>query len=274
MSSDAIALHFAPKSTSKKGVAGIGVPKHFAAKAAALAAFLCPDTVQWWPWRGPQGRRFRSAECPVRQPVRAAAPIGVVVAVVELHSTEATMAGSSLRTSAQLSLHLPTPGDADPAAPDLHIRVWHDDVVSFEGSRAQLEAEPDLIAPGIEWPKARDLTRWERGGMAFTLMRCPPADQKRLPFKTWSQLDSWRVNCRPTSQSADWPTRAMQRKLREFHEASRRASPEGRAEAWAMCERASAAARDEKFRRFKTQLLAAARKPSRKAARTQEGGAA
>jgi hypothetical protein len=167
------------------------------------------------------------------------------------------MAGSSLRAPAQLSLPLPTP--ADPTAPDLRIRVWHDDVVSFEGTRAQLEGEPSLIPPGIVWPEARDLTKWERGGMDYTLMRCPPAGQQRLPFKVWSQMDSWRVNCRPAGQFTDWPARVVQRKMRELEQAFHRASPEGRAQAWTMCDRAATAARDEAFRHFKAQLLAAAR---------------
>jgi hypothetical protein len=179
------------------------------------------------------------------------------------------MAGSSLRASAQqLPLPLTTPGEP---VGDLHVRFWPDDVVSFEGSRAALEAELGLLPPGVEWPEGRELTKWESGRFTYRLSRCCPAGQ-RLSYKRWSQLDSWRVDCRPAGQTIDWPTRVVQRKMRELQEAFHRASPEGRTQAWAMCERASAAARDEDFRRFKAQLLAAARKPGRKA-RAQEGGA-
>jgi hypothetical protein len=63
------------------------------------AAFFMPGSLYGGPGGESQGSPVPSAECPVVQPVRAAAPIGLVVAVFKLHSTEAIMATRTTRVS-------------------------------------------------------------------------------------------------------------------------------------------------------------------------------
>ena len=82
--------------TSKKGMIGIGVSFPQAAKSRNTAmdcGFHLCGPVYGGPNVGPQGRRLKASACgPVRQPVRAAALIGVEVAACTATTLEAIMA--------------------------------------------------------------------------------------------------------------------------------------------------------------------------------------
>jgi hypothetical protein len=97
---NAIQLRYTPPVTSKKGVIGIGVPNDQAARSRNLrrsCGFFASGSSFGGPSVGPQGRRHKgSAWSPVRQPVRAATPIGVGVAVVLLDQLEPHMADTPM----------------------------------------------------------------------------------------------------------------------------------------------------------------------------------
>lgn len=141
---------------SKKGAAGIGVPnarRHTSRNRNACGFFFCGPS-----FGGPDGEPQGSPvsglrRAPVRQPIRAAAQIGVWSAVVINARLEAIMAKIRMQPGLGLCIAI---------KPD-HCRA------SWTGTRAEIEAER-IVPANIEWPTdQRNYIRFDTKTCWFSL---------------------------------------------------------------------------------------------------------
>jgi hypothetical protein len=139
---------------------------------------------------------------------------------------------------------------AQQAERELHIEMWLDEHVQFEGTAAQLQAE-GLIPDGIEWPRGAGDLRWEANGFTYWLRRTRPVGHKG-PMRSWLVMDNWFVRIEVTGRDYGWRTRRyLERKAEELRAEYHHYTAAGSAEWHAKCDRYWATVDDRKFQAFK-----------------------
>lgn len=129
---------------------------------------------------------------------------------------------------------------------ELRIEIDKDQVVRYEGTRAQLEVE-GIIPEGTKWPVGKNSVDWEANELAFYLRRCRPCDMKG-PMKLWLEGDFWRLSFSPRGHShMDGVIKGKARELREMLCRETEQGHRLRSDLW---RRAESAGNDEKFQAF------------------------
>lgn len=149
-------------------------------------------------------------------------------------------------------------------ADDLHITIYSDGVVRFEGSSAQLVAE-GLMPKKPKWPD-RDITaNWNDEQFHYGVCRVKP-DGMKAPKAEWAKLDNWQLTRTPHNRLG-WDEIAIKEKTEEIECIKFGNSLEGRgrfAKYWA-------AYNDEAFQAFKALIPGlVSPKRGRKANKTQQ----
>ncbi|WP_374339841.1 hypothetical protein [Methyloversatilis sp.] len=72
--------------------------------------------------------------------------------------------------------------------------------VEIRGTRLQIESEIPIF-PGVVWPDAFRLSRWDQDGFSFSLRRCKPPGSigHKAKFKG---CDYWSISWRPFRPAA------------------------------------------------------------------------
>ena len=141
---------------------------------------------------------------------------------------------------------------AAPAQPEreLRINLWRDNVVMFEGTAAQLQAE-GVIPDELEWPRAAADANWEAGGFDYSLCRCRPAGHKG-PMSSWLALDNWRIRIGVIGRDYRWGIRrSLERKAEELRADYYRHTTAGAREWEANWRRYWQTVEDKRFQKFK-----------------------
>jgi hypothetical protein len=127
------------------------------------------------------------------------------------------------------------------------IRPHNLDLMEYQGTRAQLEAE-GVIPEGTVWPDGDRSSKWQAGPFDYDLRRKRP-DGMKGPKKLWVEGDWWVLRWEPT-YLPPYAEREIKIKTKELADAIYRRSPKGEAEFNARWNRYWEAKQDQKFQAF------------------------